>query len=96
MKTESSIQNSIRNFLKSENWFVTKLHSTSTNGIPDLFAFKGGRFIFIEVKSGKFGESPEKGLSPLQKVRIEEMRNKGAEVFIINNLQIFKKELYGN
>ena len=67
MKSEQVIQHEIINFLRSRDYFVTKLIATTTNGIPDLLAVKNGNALFVEVKS-------EKGiLSELQKFRIDEL-----------------------
>ena len=84
---ESSVQTSIIKYLKSEGWFVTKLVSTSTSGIPDLLAIRNGRTIFIEVKriGGK--------TSSIQDYRIKELKSYGVEVFIFDNLQDAKRTL---
>jgi len=52
------------------------LIKTSLNGIPDVLALKGGEAMFIEVKrsDGK--------LSELQKIRIEQLKEKGFTVNI--------------
>lgn len=52
------------------------------NGIPDLMAMKEGKTMFIEVKQ-------EKGvLSELQKLRIEQIRKNGFEVFIWTDFNV--------
>jgi HJR/Mrr/RecB family endonuclease len=63
---ESAVQKKIITYLKKENWFVTKIISCSTNGIPDLMAIKNGQTIFIEVKQK--GKKVKKG--GLQEYRI--------------------------
>ena len=68
MKTERQIQDKIIKKLKSEGFFVTKLISTSTNGIADILAIKNGIAKFVEVKR-KDGK-----LSEIQKYRIEELK----------------------
>lgn len=52
------------------------------NGIPDLMAMKEGKTIFIEVKQGKGV------LSELQKLRIEQIRKNGFEVFIWTDFKV--------
>lgn len=72
--TEQQIQTKIKRKLIERGWYVTKLIKTSTNGIPDLLAIKYGKAMFIEVKreGGK--------LSPIQELRIEELKAAGAIV----------------
>ena len=72
--TEQQIQTKIKRKLIERGWYVTKLIKTSTNGIPDLLAIKYGKAMFIEVKreGGK--------LSPIQELRIEELKSAGAIV----------------
>lgn len=84
---ESSVQTSIIKFLKYEGWFVTKLVSTSTSGIPDILAIRKGKTIFIEVKriGGK--------TSSIQDYRIKELKSHGVEVFVFDNLQDAKQTL---
>ena len=89
---ESSIQSSIRKYLKKEGWFVTKLILTSTAGIPDLLAIKDGRHVFIEVKSDRYNKA-EEGLSPLQIARIAELRSYGAEIIIAKSVHEITKTL---
>ena len=73
---ESKNQNKIIKKLEAEGFFVIKLVRTNKNGIPDLLAIKNNVTMFIEVKQ------PNGKLSPVQKYRIEEMREKGLNVKI--------------
>ena len=92
MKSEQTIQHEIINFLRSRDYFVTKLIATTTNGIPDLLAVKNGQALFFEVKreNGK--------LSKLQKYRIDEINEYAVAVVvrsvadveeIINRIEFF-------
>lgn len=73
---ESKIQKKIIEELEDHGYFVLKLIKTNKNGIPDLLAVKQNRSIFIEVKQ-------EKGvLSPVQKFRINEIRQKKIECYV--------------
>lgn len=81
---ESSVQTSIKKYLKDNGWFVTKLISTSTAGIPDLMAIRNGQTIFVEVKR-KGGKT-----SAIQDYRINELRQYGVKVFISDSLEDFK------
>lgn len=78
---EAEIQSKIIARLKEAGWFVTKLITTTTNGIPDLLCIKSGRVIFIEVKSatGK--------IAPLQAYRIGQIKKQGIEVIVTNNIE---------
>lgn len=80
--TEQQIQSKIKKKLQERGWYVTKLIKTSTNGIPDLLAIKNGKAMFIEVKR-------EKGkLSPLQELRIDELRQSGAIVHVWTDFEV--------
>ena len=79
---ESNIQTAIKNYLKKEGWFVTKIISCSTNGLPDLLVIKEGRVIFFEVKQ------PGKKVIPggLQEYMIKELKNKGVEAYEVHSV----------
>jgi len=76
MILESKIQAKIIKKLTQEGWLCVKLIKTNLNGIPDVMALKNGTTKFIEVKreNGK--------LSELQKVRIQQLKEKGFECVI--------------
>jgi Holliday junction resolvase len=50
---ERDIQNQIKDYLKWQGWYVVKIHQSlgSHRGIADLYALKGGRHVWIEVKT---------------------------------------------
>jgi len=83
---ESKLQSKIKNYLKSNGWIVLKTIKLSDSGYPDLFCFKEGKTIFIEVKDGNKGV-----VSELQNYRIKELQNQGFEVYIIKFLNEIKK-----
>lgn len=74
MILESKRQAKIIKRLKTEGWYVIKLIKTSVSGIPDLLCLKNGETMFIEVKQ------PDGKLSELQKIRIEQLKEKGFNV----------------
>ena len=74
--SESKIQSKIIAKLQKEGWLCVKLIKTTLNGIPDLMCLKNGITMFIEVKQ------PTGKLSELQKVRIDQLKEKGFEVKI--------------
>ena len=71
---ESKRQAKIIAKLTQEGWLCVKLITTSCNGIPDLLCLKNGETMFIEVKQ------PDGKLSELQKIRIEQLKEKGFNV----------------
>lgn len=52
---EADLQRQIREALQWQGWFVVKIHQSlgSYRGIADLYALKGGRHVWIEVKMPK-------------------------------------------
>ena len=63
---ESKEQTKIKKYLEKDGWIVVKTIQLSESGYPDLFAFRRGQTLFIEVKREKGGR-----LSEIQKYRIE-------------------------
>ena len=76
---ESKRQANIIAKLTQEGWLCVKLIKTSCNGIPDIMALKGGKTMFIEVKQ------PDGKLSELQKIRIQQLSDKGFNVKILTD-----------
>lgn len=58
---ESEIQAQIKEYLQWKGWFVFKIHQSlgSYKGIADLYAIKGGRGIWIEVKTPDGSQSQD-------------------------------------
>lgn len=82
---ESKIQAKIIKQLKSDGYLVVKTIMLNESGYPDIFAFKNGKTLFVEVKS-------EKGkLSELQKYRIEQLQKQCFEVIVARSLDDIKK-----
>jgi Holliday junction resolvase len=75
MLSEQKVQTKRIKELESQGYYVIKLIKTNKNGIPDIIALhpeKGVLFSEIKKADGK--------LSPLQKYRIEELKQKGFNV----------------
>jgi Holliday junction resolvase len=72
--SEQQIQKKITTKLEQEGYFVLKIIKANKNGYPDLIAVKNNITTFIEVKR------PRGVLSALQKVRIQELKDKGINV----------------
>ena len=66
--------------LEKEGYYVINLITTNKNGIPDLLALKKGEEpYFIECKEG--GDT----IKPLQKFRIDELKEKGFNAECLHN-----------
>ena len=76
---ESKRQAKIIAKLTQAGRLCVKLIKTSVNGIPDLLCLKNGEAMFIEVKQ------PDGKLSELQKIRIQQLRDKGFNVKILTD-----------
>jgi len=68
--TEKDIMNQIRDFLRLHGWMVIRNHQTlgSYPGVTDLTAIRGGKVVWIEVKTprGRLGPDQEKFLQDLE------------------------------
>ena len=84
MAAESKLQSKIIKLLEADGWLVVKTIQLSKNGFPDIFAFRSGTTIFIEVKA------PNGIRSELQKYRIEQLTKQGFTAFFCDNLADFK------
>lgn len=87
MSTEQQIQSKIKKYAEGKGWIVIKTIKLSEAGYPDLFMFKNGKTLFIEVK--KAGGI----ISPLQELRQRQLRQQGFTCEIIDNLEAFKDEI---
>lgn len=85
--TEQQIQSKIKKYAENKGWIVIKTIKLSESGYPDLFMFKDGKTIFIEVKK-------QGGIvSPLQELRQKQLRRHGFICEIIYSLEQFKNEI---
>lgn len=87
MSTEQQIQTKIKKYAEGKGWIVIKTIKLSEAGYPDLFMFKNGKTLFVEVK--KAGGV----VSPLQELRQRQLRQQGFICEIIDNLENFKDEI---
>lgn len=81
MILESVIQRKLINYLEKQGFLVVKTIVLNVSGYPDIFAFRNGEALFVEVKS-KNGK-----LSELQEYRIKKIREQGFKVLIVNDLK---------
>ena len=83
---EKDVQAKVRRYAESKGWLTRKWSSMNVRGVPDcIFINSFGVVIFVEFKS-------EKGrLSKLQKLEIDKLRDNGAEVYVVNSVDLGKK-----
>lgn len=84
---EQQLQSKIIKHLSTDGWLVVKTISLSTNGWPDIFAFKQGMAIFIEVKS----PTRKNHATNLQKYRIEQLQKQGFNAEVIYTFKEFSQ-----
>ena len=87
---ESVIEARLRDGVKAMGGICWKFVSPGTTGVPDrLIILPGGKIIFVELKSDT-GQT-----SAIQKHRIDELRNIGADVRVLTGLSQVKAFLGG-
>lgn len=77
---ESSFQTKVLNRARVRGWWGIKVETRSMRGVDDLVLVRRGRTIWIECK--REGEEARRQ----QEVRIKEMRDHGAEVFVVDSM----------
>lgn len=77
---ESSLQADIIEHAHIRGWFCQKVQFVGRRGCQDVVAIRGGRTVWIEVK--REGKEPTKQ----QALVAREMKEKGAEVYAVDNL----------
>lgn len=82
MKLEQAIQTKIIKKLRQGGWLCLKIIKLSASGYPDLLCHRNSETMYVEVKR------PLGKLSELQKIRIEELREKGITVKIWTDFNI--------
>lgn len=85
-RLESDNTSDAHKFAERRGWFTFKVESPTFNGLPDRCYIRRGRVVWVEWKRPGRGES---GLSPIQVVRIREMRAHGAEVYVLDSMAEF-------
>jgi len=85
-KLESHNTSEAHKYAERRGWFTFKVESPTFNGLPDRMYLRRGRYVWIEWKRPGRGET---GLSAIQVVRIREMREHGAEVYVMDNMEEF-------
>lgn len=77
---ESDLQADIIEHAHIRGWFCQKVQFVGRRGCQDVVAIRGGRTVWIEVK--RPGKEPTKQ----QALVAREMKEKGAEVYAVENL----------
>lgn len=87
---EKRIENSIKDWLETNNFWLIKVQGGSNNpstGVPDILACIKGRFVGIEVKQP--GEKPTK----IQQYQMDQINKSGGVAFVATNLRDVRVEL---
>ena len=87
MASESKLQRKIMLYLEANGWEVVRPIILSKAGYEDLFCFKNGITMFIEVKADE--QEPR----PLQAHRISQHKANGFKSFFCNSWEMFLDEL---
>lgn len=86
--SERNIEMNVSKYATLTGWWTSKFTSPSKAGVPDRIFIKNGKTLFIEFKAT--GEKPRK----LQVEIIKQMREKGATVYVVDDIQTGKDILF--
>lgn len=75
-------QTKVKKEYEKNGYLVLNIIKLGDSGYPDLLCLKDGVGVFIECKTGK------DTLKPLQKYRIDKLREKGFEAFCLKDGRI--------
>lgn len=88
-RLESGLESKCKYYAESKGWLSYKFTSPGNRGVPDRIFIRDGQVLFVEFKA------EGKKLDPVQKMVIDRMQYKGAEVAVIDNLEDFQQLLEG-
>ena len=78
---ESGLQAEIIDYGEMRGWFIVKITSPSRNGMPDVYAVRRGRHVWIEVKR-------QDEAARAQQLRVKRLLEEhGAEVFVVDCIE---------
>lgn len=83
---ESDLQRDAVAYAISRGWFAEKIMKTRRKGFPDYFFLRKGILVQVEFK-----RSPDDHPSAQQTLRIGEIRAHGGTVYVLDNLDEFKR-----
>ena len=81
IQRESTIERKCTLFARQQGWFQVKIEKASIRGIPDRLYIRDGKTVYVEFKNavGRLSE---------EQVRvIAQMREHGAEVYVISSME---------
>lgn len=90
MGEEKRIENSIKNWLETNNHWYIKVQGGSNNpsaGVPDVLACVHGQFIGIEVKT------PTGTTTKIQEYQIKQINKSGGIAVVVTSLKQLRMEL---
>lgn len=87
MGIEKKIEKRCCDVARANGWYTRKFSSPSNRGVPDRIFIKDGDVWFVEFKAP--GNTPTK----LQLHEMRELKDHGANVFWLDNIDDFKKLL---
>lgn len=87
--SEAQLQTLIVDYLRLRGWVVLETYKGSkrggsvwhTKGMPDVYAVRNGRSVWLEVKTREGRVGPE------QKAVHEALRNAGVECYVVRSLE---------
>lgn len=82
LTAEGIVKQQVKYYLKVKGWHVRQIMQSalSDHGLPDLFAFKAGRVIFVECKSPKGRQSDR------QKAFQQELEAEGCMYILVSSV----------
>jgi|TARA_R110000796_G_scaffold81106_1_gene178917 hypothetical protein len=80
---ESTIETKCSRWAKDNGWLGFKFSSPQQRGVPDRLYIKNTQTVYVEFKA------PGKHATKYQLHTIEKIRDHGANVYIIDNLEDF-------
>ena len=87
---ESKIEKEVCKYAESKGFLVYKFVSPGRTGVPDRICVDNvGRTFYVEFKQG------DGRLSPMQVREIKRLRDNGAMVFVVNNVDYGKGVIDG-
>ena len=84
---EKQVQASMLKYLKSEGYFTFKTIVNNVAGVPDIYALKNGKSVWIEVKR------PGGRRSPVQIYTQEQMEKQGGIIMTVESVEDLDKKL---
>lgn len=85
---ESDNTSAAREYARLRGWWTIKIETDSCNGVPDRLYLRRGIYVWVEWKRPGRGDD---GLSAIQVKRIKEMKEHGATVYVLDDMDEFKR-----